>query len=264
MDTTDVRVTFDDLGLLDPAVIRTKVWTDLFKQHRIPEAYRLSLRTWAQAIAQSNLLVANRLMLAAPANTRARIGAMVVYQATKPEEGRSARELIATLYKYDIMRVKDPLRASEEKGRYGSARTPSEIVNHVDLRERVMLDTQGVASATQFVDQAAIVYSRVPDLEELQRVYRTVMDMPNDVLRVVVGGCDAIELPTGRLDYIRAKPSEISRVKDGRRCLDEFMRVLRPGGLLFIEGAEKDVARLEGRYPDLRVHSPLCVSLMAE
>jgi hypothetical protein len=259
MEQQELKLTFDDFALFEPEELKGRIWKDLGRQHRIPEAYRVTTSLWASALTHANLRVSNRLMACAPAELRARIGSLVVYHPVTPAESLRAQEQILDLYRYDLANTRYPGRVQERRSGYGSKGPETELRKHFEIGGRVLLDTRGVPSAAGFASEASVAYGLEPDYAHLQRVFRTVMDFPDDGLRAVVGSCDDLDLPTGRLDFLRAKPSDFGR-DTGQRITREFERVVHAGGTIVVEGTAQEIDRfLEGQREYTR-HSDVCVS----
>jgi hypothetical protein len=200
-------------------------------------------------------------MACAPSDLRARIGSLVVYHPTTVAESLRAQEQILELYRVDLANVRYPGRVQERRAGYGAKAPETELNTRFPIAGRVILDTRGVHGAVQFADSAAVAYGLEPDYAHIQRVYRTVMDYPDDSLRVALGTCDDVDLPTGRLDYVRAKPGDFGKDGTSSRAMREFERAVHVGGTIIVEGPAQEVDRFLESRRDFRRHSETCVSL---
>jgi hypothetical protein len=259
MEQQELKLSFDDFALFEPEELRGRIWRDLGRQHRIPEEYRVTTSLWASALTHANLRVSNRLMAGAPAELRARIGSLVVYHPVTPAESLRAQEQILDMYRYDLANTRYPGRVQERKAGYASKGPETELPKHFDIGGRVLLDTRGVQSAVSFASVASAAYGLEPDYAHLQRMFRTVMDYPDDGLRMVVGGCDSLDLPTGRLDFVRAKPGDFGR-DVGQRTMREFERVVHAGGSIVVEATAPEIERFLESQREFTRHSDVCVS----
>lgn len=244
MEASEPAVSFEDFGWLDPAFIRDVLWKDLGKQHRLPEEYRIGLRTWAAAISHAPLTVANRLTANAPEDLRARIGSLIVYEKPSLEEASAAQKLVTALYGPDLLRhTRFAFGVREEHEAYG--RLPrSELPEVLELQGLALLDTRGLEAAEQFANTAEPAYGLVPDLQALRRSYRRMMEHESDALRAVLGTPTQVALPTGRLHVVRARASDLLDSEYGSEALLELSRLLSTEGCLAVEDDPEQVERV--------------------
>ncbi len=249
MEGSEPAVSFEDFGWLDPVFIREVLWQDLGKQHRLPEEYRIGLRTWAAAISHAPLTVANRLTTNAPEELKARLGSLVVYEKPTLEEAAAAQRLVTELYGPDLLRqTRYAVAAREEHKSYGQPPT-SELPEVLDVQGIALLDTRGVEAAEQFAGLAASAFGLLPDLAALRRVYRRMMDHESDALRAALGTPSQVALPTGRLHVVRSRASDLLDEGAGSEALLELSRVLSTDGCLVVEDEPEEIARVVNRYP---------------
>lgn len=251
MSMESAKVTFDDFALLEAKDIREKVWDDLSRQHRIPEPYRVTTSMWAEALSNANLRVANKLMLNAPPKARDRIGSLIIFQKTPPSASREAQQRILDVYRYDLLAVRYPEAVAEETRPYNARVTQSELPKHFRVDGRVLLDTDGIRGAAQFSSSAGLAYGLESNAECLRKVYRTIMSDKDDALRAVVGESRAIELPTGRIDVLRARVADFTG-DCAKASVAEFSRLVHPAGLVFVEGSLGEMERLARRLPQFQ------------
>ncbi len=254
METTQYDISFDDFANMDPLLIRDKIWKDFTRQHRIPEAYRISTSQWAAALAHAKVRVANVLMSAASPDLRSKIASIVIYHPTALNESLEAQAQIANLYRFDLIPVRYPYAIHELKTQYDVPSIASEISKHVNFRDAVLLESSGVAAATQF-REASLIFAIEQDYEQIQRAYRMVMDDPDDVLRVIVFDSDPLDIATGRLDFVHARPEDF-RGDGAKFHMSEFIRVLHSGGKLCVEGARAEIEKVLQRHSEFVGLSP--------
>jgi len=247
MSLQEAKVTFDDFALMEPGEIRGRVWEDLSRQHRIPDQYRVTTSMWATALSHANLRVANKLMLNAPEKLRSKVGALIVYHSASIPASRAAQDQIIDMYRIDLVATRYAMQVNDDRSGYRGL--PSHLAKHFRLEGKILLDTGGVSCALQFQPTAGMVYGLEPDFEHLREVYRTVMGDPDDVLRVVVGTPDHIDLPTARIDILRAHAKDLCS-GDAAKCLKEFLRLVHPGGVIYADTSKAEQERIRKRLPD--------------
>ncbi|GMV37142.1 MAG: hypothetical protein AMXMBFR61_16500 [Fimbriimonadales bacterium] len=264
MEGLEAAVTFEDFGWLDPVFIREVLWKDLGKQHRLPEEYRIGLRTWAAAISHAPLAVANRLTINAPEELRVKLGSLVIYEKPTREEAVAAQRLITELYGPDLMRHTRFAFAVREESRVYGKPTASKLPEVLDLHDVALLDTRGVEAAEQFAGAANPAYGLVSDLAALRSVYRLMMEHESDALRAALGTPSQVALPTGRVHVVRARASDLLQAEAGSEALLELSRVLSTDGCLAVEDEPEEIARVVAKHPRFERRSQVIAVLARE